>query len=168
MPMPLLSPVFTAESRALADMLAEENNRPGDEVAMSEQVVAVLKTVLPDVEETPARMKRLNDALGKWLLSGSRSWREVEDLLQEFHNIFDTNARNVDRILDAATQHGFPPDELAGLQRARAEMRELRGLIFERWQSFTKADYEESLREIERGEVHDLDEVIRELQSRPH
>jgi hypothetical protein len=168
MTMPLLSPVFTAEPRALADMLAEENRSPGGANAMSEQVITVLKTVIPDVEETPARMKRLNDALGKWLLKGTHSWYELEDIRKEFQDIFETNARNVDRVLIAATQHGFPPDELAGLQHAQAEMQDLRGSIFSRWQAFTQTDYEASLGEIERGEVHDLDEVIRELQSRPH
>ena len=74
----------------------------------------------------------------------------------------------MDRVLEAASRLGFRAHELTGLQNARAEMQELRGIIFSRWQSFTRSDYDASLQEIERGEVHDVDEVIRELQGRGH
>lgn len=158
-----LSPVFMAEPKALAEVLDTEPGEPN-----RARVVAVLKAVLPDVEQTPARMKRLNNALGEWLLKGPRSWQEVEESRQELVEIMDAQTANVSRILAAAAGYEFPSEELDRLRRALDEMRQLRTQIFENWQSFTSADSQAALEEIRQGKICDLDEVLRELQGRAH
>jgi hypothetical protein len=161
---PLLSPVFRAQPEALAEAL---ESLPLDKDGPDrDRVVALLKAILPEVEQTPIRMKRLNNALVEWVLKGPRPWREIEDSRQEFLEIFESQSANVARILAAAAPLGFSSEELAGLNRAVEELHRLREQIFSTWQAFTPDDWQAAREEIRQGKVHDLDEVIRELQGR--
>jgi hypothetical protein len=161
--MSVLSPVFTAEPRALAQVLEETELHPSYD-GQRDQLVALVKAVLPDVVETPARMKRLNNAVGERLLGGPRTWRDVEEARTEFEEIFTTHAANVTRVLEAAALLAFAEEDLARLRTAQEAMERLRSQIFGRWQSYTPADHADALAEVQQGKVRDLDEVIRELQ----
>jgi hypothetical protein len=122
--------------------------------------------MLPNLLDTPARMKRLNDELVEWLMSGPRASREVEEAREQFSEVLLTQVDIMGRILEAATKAGLPPDVLGRLRTAIEQTHELRAVVFQHWQPFTKSDYETALAEIEHGEGSDLDEVIRELQGR--
>jgi hypothetical protein len=165
MPEAFFAPVFTAEARALIGFLEKEIGRSQNGRDVS-QLKAVLKTVLPDILETPARMKRLNNELVEWLMSRPRTAQEVEEAREELSEILQTQADILGRILDIATRVGFPSSTLTLVKTAIEQTYEVRGIVFQHWQPFTKADYEAALEEIEHGQSSDLDEVIRELQGR--
>jgi hypothetical protein len=136
----LLSPVFKAQPEAQAEAL--ETLASDKDAGRRDQVVALLTAILPEVEETPIRMKRLNNALVEWILRGPRPWREVEESRQEFVEIFDSQSANVARILTVATQLGFPAEEPGRLSDALAELRRLREHVFANWQAFTPVDFQ--------------------------
>jgi hypothetical protein len=153
----VLLPLFAAEARVLTDALRTSERA---------EMATLLKVVVPDVYETPARMKRLNNALGEWLMAAPRSWRDMEEARQGFAEVFDAHAANVARVHDEAHDGKVSAEELARLERTRQEMERLRSLIFDRWQPFTREKLEQALSEIREGKFTDIDEVIRELQAR--
>jgi hypothetical protein len=163
MPQAPFALVFTAEARALMTILNKEvpSDQNGGDFS---DLKAVIKTLLPDIVETPARMKRLNDALVDWLMAGPRNGRAVEAARAEFSEILETHMDVMSRICAVATSMGFPNPTLNHLKTAMEEVDRIRDAVFKHWQPFTKADYEAALEEMHQGQGLDLDEVIRELQ----
>jgi hypothetical protein len=161
----MLTPVFTAEARALAAVL-ERDDAALAEGAQRTQRVTLMKMALADVLESAARMRRVNNVLGEWLLGGPRPWQEAEEARQPFLEIFDAHVALVAIVLKAAEELGFPAEDLERLRHAQEQLRQLHSHIFERWKPFTRADHDAALEAIQQGKVHDLDEVIRELQGR--
>ena len=166
MSFPILSPVFTAQSEALVTALDHEPSAEGAPGPARDRMAMLLRAVLPDVVDSPAKVKRLVGELGQWLVAAPRSWREVEEARRELDAIISSQVRSVARVLTAATSFNFDSKELAAIRAALDELTRIRAEVFAHWRPFGREDYDAAMEEIRAGKVHDLDEVIRELQGR--
>src|SRR5437764_14743968 len=87
MPDALFAPVFTAQPQALTAALDRAAIRPDMAEPNKGRVVALVRSVLPDVLETPTRVKRLNNAVVDWLSTSPPTWSELEATRQEFNDL---------------------------------------------------------------------------------
>jgi hypothetical protein len=163
MPDALFAPVFTAEARALLSVLDAERSN-GQDRDNSSRLKAMMKALLPGILETPARMKRLNNALVDWLMAEPRTGREVDATRAEFAEVLETQAGIMSRVRDVAISMELPTATLDHLSSAMDEVERIRTAAFQHWEPFTKDDYEAAMSELRQGEAVDLDEVILELQ----
>lgn len=157
-----------AEPLAIQEALLSDAELGSAAEPVRSKAALLINAILPDVLGTPDRLRRLYAAVGEWLFASPRSLRDVDEARSEFAGMVDEYAAAVARLASSARQLGLPADSIDRLQGTLDHILRLREEYFRGWKPFTDDEARAAVRAIEEGRVHDIDEVIRELQGPAH